>query len=60
MNKRLSLTTMESFWYIFGCIMLLGLPYFQKIGRKKALVEVWNAEYSARLHDSVRRPEVAS
>jgi len=57
-HKRLSLTGWESFWYILGNILTLGLPYFSKIVRKKALIDVWNAEYIARLHDS--RPQAQS
>jgi hypothetical protein len=44
-QPELKLTGAERFWYVFGCIIALGVPYFLKIQRKKiALIEVLNAQ----------------
>jgi hypothetical protein len=43
-------------WYVLLCILTLGTPYFVKIGRKKALIEVYNLQIDAHrqaLADSV-------
>jgi hypothetical protein len=47
-QPQLRLTPAESFWYVLGNIVTLGVPYFMRIQRKIALVEVLNAERTLR------------
>ncbi len=54
--NQLKLTGAERFWYVLGCILTLGLPYFRKVQLKVALIEVWNAGYGAGM--MAPRPEI--
>ena len=47
-QPQLRLTPAERFWYVLGNIVTLDVPYFMKIQRKIALIEVLNAEGTLR------------
>jgi hypothetical protein len=47
-QPQLRLTPAERCWYVLGNIVTLGVPYFMKIQRKIAPIEVLNAERTLR------------